>query len=507
MKLSQEEIQKFKSLKKHFSLGDLSTEGFHPKSENLSELVHSDIDSAVKTLVEIDHDALDILLTYTDQIFLLSKQIQKVLSRGDRVYISGCGATGRLALSLEKLYREKFNSDQVISFMAGGDYALIKSVESFEDNFEYGKRQLSELGLTKNDLLIGITEGGETSFVIGTILHASKVCDEAPCFVYCNPDEELAHIERSNQLIKNDKVNKLNLSVGSMAISGSTRMQASTIQMLAVGMALLEDLSSSENFTERFERFIFNLKKISFTELSYFVNDESSLYIENEIITYITSAELAITVLTDTTERSPTFNMKGFEHGQTFKEDYCLCYLGVQGTSKSEQAWKKLLGRSPRCLNWDNLPVNIQINDLLNFDISMESINRRDEASKNKNNRFYINKVKNGIEFKLNDRQYEFKLNQSDLFFQHIALKLALNIQSTLVMGKLNRFHGNMMTYVKPSNLKLLDRSLRYIKHLLEGEQIDKTDKEIINILGEVHFSEDLPIVEACYQYILEQEK
>ena len=46
----------------------------------------------------------------------------------------GCGATGRLALVLETLWRQETQEiypdwyDRTIAFMAGGDAALIKSV-------------------------------------------------------------------------------------------------------------------------------------------------------------------------------------------------------------------------------------------------------------------------------------------------------------------------------------------------------------------------------------------
>ena len=52
--------------------------------------------------------------------------------------------------------------------MAGGDYALIKSVEGFEDFTAFGKKQIADLGVSAKDVVFAITEGGETSFVIGT---------------------------------------------------------------------------------------------------------------------------------------------------------------------------------------------------------------------------------------------------------------------------------------------------------------------------------------------------
>ncbi len=40
-------------------------------------------------------------------------------------------------------------------------------------------------------------------------------------------------------------------------------------------------------------------------------------------------------------------------------------------------------------------------------------------------------------------------------------------MHSTLVMGRLGRFEGNLMTWVYPSNGKLIDRAARYTEILL----------------------------------------
>ena len=40
-------------------------------------------------------------------------------------------------------------------------------------------------------------------------------------------------------------------------------------------------------------------------------------------------------------------------------------------------------------------------------------------------------------------------------------------MHSTLLMGRLGRFEGNLMTWVYPSNGKLIDRAARYTQILL----------------------------------------
>src|SRR5690606_27920628 len=161
----QDKTKEFLKISDQFKLGHLVTEGFHPKTGELSAVVRKDVRAAHRLLQEVDRDALKIMEEKTELLWGLYKDIEDTLAGGNKVFMCGCGATGRLSLVLETLFRQKFPlKDQVFSFMAGGDFALIKSVESFEDRTEYGERQLMELGFGPNDLLLASTEGGETPF-------------------------------------------------------------------------------------------------------------------------------------------------------------------------------------------------------------------------------------------------------------------------------------------------------------------------------------------------------
>src|SRR5206468_11374781 len=98
----------------------------------------------------------------------------------------------------------------------------------------FGKKQIGDLGIGPNDTVFAITEGGETSFVIGT---AWKGVEEGAkvFFVYNNPDDVLCrHVKRSREVIEEPRIEKINLTTGPMAITGSTRMQATTIQLSAL---------------------------------------------------------------------------------------------------------------------------------------------------------------------------------------------------------------------------------------------------------------------------------
>ena len=110
----------------------------------------------------------------------IKKTILRSLENGGRIFFTGCGSTGRLSILLDSVWRgfwqeaefcgmgAKDFENRTFSVMAGGDYALIKSVEGFEDFTAFGKKQIADLGVSLKDVVFAITEGGETSFVIGT---------------------------------------------------------------------------------------------------------------------------------------------------------------------------------------------------------------------------------------------------------------------------------------------------------------------------------------------------
>jgi N-acetylmuramic acid 6-phosphate etherase len=63
---------------------------------------------------------------------------------------------------------------------------------------------------------------------------------------------------------------------------------------------------------------------------------------------------------------------------------------------------------------------------------------------------------------------------------------MILNIHSTLIMGRLGRYEGNVMTYVKASNNKLIDRAIRYIDLILRKDKITVSYSEICHTLYEM---------------------
>jgi N-acetylmuramic acid 6-phosphate etherase len=201
-----------------------------------------------------------------------------------------------------------------------------------------------------------------------------------------------------------------------------------------------------------------------------FIVAEASIYQQQERVLYCTDKRYAITLLTDTTERAPTFSLTPFTNKHRFEDNPSWCYLSLTGSRSASQAWQQLLERSPRALEWPETRHLTGLKRFFGFDIS-ECANGWLAKLEGQQHQFVIELNTDQITFQLGDQQGQLTVPDNELF-QHLLLKLVINIHSTLVMGRLGRYQANLMTYVYPSNNKLIDRAIRYAGYLLNQQGI-----------------------------------
>ncbi len=493
---AREKAHAFLADASEFHLGSLPTEQAHPKTSRLSELAKSDLPAAIQLFCEVEREAYEQIQPQLDAIEGLRDGIRATLASGRRIFLCGCGATGRLSLALEVLWRRQMHEglrDRVRAFMAGGDYALVRSIENFEDHPDFGAQQLDDAGFKSGDLLIACTEGGETPFVIGaTERAAEEAFGRMPFFIYCNPDEVLRQTaHRSKHVLDHPRIQKINLSVGPMAITGSTRLQATSVQMFAVGSALFSaaDLTQTPRLAHAHLLKLF--EDHDFSSLAPLIEAETKIYQNVETCLHV-SHDHAISVLTDLTERSPTFSLPAFENKHLTQNNCSWTYLEVPGTHSATQAWEAVLLRPPRALQWPDYSERFGIKIINGFDFSEGVESRRAQLVKNQpQHRYEITSGPQHLSLKLHDHEVRFAKTPS-LLLEHLFLKLLLNLTSTLVMGRMGRYEGNVMLWVKSSNKKLIDRSLRYIKGLLEAEGLqapsyEELTFELFDVLETLH--------------------
>lgn len=469
----------FLRVARKYQLGELPTEQPHPDTRGLSRWARTDLVRAVSVLKDVDLHSLEMLLGYAAGIDGLTRAVQKTLARGKRIFLCGCGATGRLSLTLEYLWRSTSpERDQVLSFMAGGDVALVNSLEGFEDHPQYGARHLEEMGFEGGDLLIACTEGGETPYVIGAAEHAARISSNRPYFLYCNPDAELTgRVERFRRVHANPDIRKLCLFVGPMALAGSTRMQASTALELVAGLALLHPDRPARILIKEF------LSRTTATDPSFLIpliEIEANAYRVGHRVIY-RARDYGITVFTDTTERSPTFSLVPFGRLNGHPDLRSLCHVLLEDARDPEEALFRLLDRAPRSLNWGDVDPRTTDEYLHEFDFSPGACLGRSPHLP-----FHIRKSGDAVAFRLDGLAHDLPLDGAPPLFQHLLLKQLLNIHSTLVMGRLGRYEGNLMTWVTPSNRKLIDRATRYVRHLLNNAgRLGVTYEHVVHTLFE----------------------
>lgn len=444
-----------------YHLGHLVTEGRHPLTADLSAWAGNDLPRAYASLTAVDLAALGTLTGSAPAIAALGEDLRATLAAGGRIFLCGCGATGRLMLLVESLWHETHGEgdDRVRAFMAGGDVALVHSLEGFEDHPAYGARHLRDLGFVEGDRLIACSEGGETPYVLGAVAEAAALSRQSPYFLYCNPDEVLRGIDRSQRILERPEVRTMNLTVGPMALSGSTRMQASTVLQLAVGYALLTAYDGPA-----IEQGIMKIAEALWSgvssDLQPFTEREADLYAGGGVVLYAAET-CAITVFTDTTERAPTFSLAPMSNDRT------LSYVSLPAASSSGDAWRTLLGRDPRPLEWPNVDARTTRDYLDGFDFSAGAGHRRDRQLHGASQEiFRISGSSLVFEFMGAVRDFAVPDSWHPLE-RHTLLKMLLNQHSTLVMGRLGRYERNIMTWVTPTNGKLIDRAARYARELL----------------------------------------
>jgi N-acetylmuramic acid 6-phosphate etherase len=220
---------------------------------------------------------------------------------------------------------------------------------------------------------------------------------------------------------------------------------------------------------------------------------------------------LGADVLTDTTERSPTYCTPPFRKfdDTTATESWAYLFLPEPDAAS---AWRSILKREPRCVEWSEAEIctlvseerfqrtseiinKISATELMRFRIGLDGVKNRplgngDSAiavvSETEVANFQISQLEaaqqtgaqtamiyfGAEKFEVQDLKFEtvrVLLPQNNFLLNgvaRVAAKLVMNALSTCTMVRLGRVMGNYMVWVVPSNLKLIDRATRYVSKL-----------------------------------------
>lgn len=537
----KEAAKNFLENEKQFHLGVIPTEQPNPRTKNLSATIMKDTVEGVKMILSADLDipAATLKAFKTDEFARFVSDIKIAMDNKKQVVLSSVGASGRMAITIDAAWRHFWQSlvqklpakrkvflemgDVVSSFTTGGDRALVHSVENFEDYMTFGAQQVVDAGIGEGDVLVGLAECGLSASINGSVIKADELGCKTYYFFY-NPKEVLVeHLERVRKVFARENIIKINLFAGNMAVSGSTRMQAATIQLLAVGAGLevaamnwlKENLTAEElevigtgalgleEYTVEFQRLIDELSKTEVAKgLAAAIEYEQDTYENNGLITYVTHDYL-LDIMTDTTERQPTFTLPPFKKFAD-KDGLVSWAYAKDPLYPNEVAWQHLFRRPIKGLEWSkedyirmgasesiiNNPPKVSASEVEQYNIGYEDDPSRysrkpsrlvvldvngsatPEVMKwfNEN----LHKYSGGVVIRMGDIPNN-KLHENEIhipvqlprtvtdLMSHILVKIAFNLISTGTMARMGRVWSNWMIQVLPTNKKLIDRSVRII--------------------------------------------
>jgi N-acetylmuramic acid 6-phosphate etherase len=146
--------------------------------------------------------------------------------RGRLVY-AGAGTSGRLAVQdgAELMPTFSWPADRLVLLMAGGQEALLRSVEGAEDEVGRAQQLVRRYVIDRNDVLIAVAASGTTPFTLACLREA-KVRGALTIGIANNPRTPL--LEEADCPIL--------LDTGAEPIAGSTRLKAGTAQKIALNV-------------------------------------------------------------------------------------------------------------------------------------------------------------------------------------------------------------------------------------------------------------------------------
>lgn len=200
------------------------TEETNPKTKDIDRRSTIEIVSLINLEDRTVAEAVSLVL---DRVAEAVDVIVERLAPGGRLIYVGTGTSGRLGVLDASECPPTFgvSPDVVRGVIAGGFDALHRSVEAAEDDPEQAVRDLQSLGVSAQDVVVGISASGNTPYTLGAVEYAKKI-GAASIAVTCNPDSAIAAASGVS----------IAPVVGPEAIAGSSRMKAGTAQKMILNM-------------------------------------------------------------------------------------------------------------------------------------------------------------------------------------------------------------------------------------------------------------------------------
>ncbi|MEV7615806.1 N-acetylmuramic acid 6-phosphate etherase [Streptomyces sp. NPDC089799] len=205
-------------------LDTLTTEAFRPELAGIDRLPTLDIARAMNTE---DAAVPAAVAAELPKIAAAVDAVAARMARGGRLVYAGAGTAGRLGVLDASECPPTFNTDpaDVVGLIAGGPAAMSTAVEGAEDSAELAAADLTALGLTAEDTVVGISASGRTPYAVGAVEFA-RTRGALTVGLSCNAGSALAAAAEHG----------IEVVTGPELLTGSTRLKAGTAQKLVLNM-------------------------------------------------------------------------------------------------------------------------------------------------------------------------------------------------------------------------------------------------------------------------------
>jgi N-acetylmuramic acid 6-phosphate etherase len=200
----------------------MSTERSSPRYSSIDVWHAEDI---AESLVESQFAAVAAVLAARKEIAEAVVAMHARLEHGGRLIYVGAGTSGRLAVQDGAELTPTFGwpHERLVLIIAGGEKALLRSVEGAEDDAEEGARLIADHKVDAKDVLIAIAASGTTRFTIACLREAKR-----------RGALTLGIANNKTSPILEEADHPIFLNTGAEPIAGSTRLKAGTAQKVAL---------------------------------------------------------------------------------------------------------------------------------------------------------------------------------------------------------------------------------------------------------------------------------
>lgn len=160
----------------------------------------------------------------------IEKLITAIVDRvdaGGRLFYLGAGTSGRLGILDASECPPSFGVPEglVMGIIAGGEKALTRAVENAEDDINQGWLDLQENQISIKDMVVGITAGGATPYVLGA-LQKCREMGIASGSISSDPEAPINQISNFPVVVV----------VGPEFVTASSRLKSGTAQKMILNM-------------------------------------------------------------------------------------------------------------------------------------------------------------------------------------------------------------------------------------------------------------------------------